>query len=41
MPFGIARDLLGSYATVLTWFALLPLGLAVAVLFFGRRPKKP
>lgn len=40
MPFGIARDLMGSYATVLTWFALLPLGLAVAALFFGQRPQR-
>ena len=33
MPFGIARDALGSYSQVLTLSALLPFGLAVATLF--------
>ena len=40
MPFGIARDLLGNYSTVLTWFALLPLLLSVAALIFAKRPAK-
>ena len=40
MPFGIARDLLGNYTAVLTWFALLPLLLSVAVLLFAKRPTK-
>lgn len=39
MPFGIARDLLGSYNLALNISALLPLLLAVAV-FFVRRPQK-
>ena len=34
MPFGIARDVLGSYNLVLTVSSLLPFGLAIAVLFF-------
>lgn len=40
MPFGIARDLIGNYTAVLTWFALLPLALAVAALLFGQRQQK-
>ena len=40
MPFGLARDLMGSYTAVLTWFALLPLVLAVAAFLFGQRPHK-
>ncbi len=39
MPFGIARDLLGSYNTVLNITAFIPLGLAVVALFL-RRPQK-
>ena len=38
MPFGIARDLLGNYEMVLTWFAALPLGLAAVALRWGKRP---
>ncbi len=40
MPFGLARDLMGDYTAVLTWFALLPLILAVAAFLFGQRPHK-
>ena len=40
MPFGLARDLMGDYTAVLTWFALLPLVLAVAAFLFGQRPHK-
>ena len=41
MPIGIARDLLGSYQTVLTGSAIVPLLLAVACLFFGKPPASP
>ena len=41
MPIGVARDLMGGYATVLTGFAALPLVLAVACLFFCRPPGAP
>ena len=40
MPFGIARDLMGSYTTILVAFAILPFGLGVANLFFGKQPMK-
>ena len=39
MPFGIGRDQLGSYDTVLSIFAIVPLFLAILTLFTGR-PKK-
>jgi MFS transporter, OFA family, oxalate/formate antiporter len=39
MPFGIARDLLGSYNFVLNLTAIIPLVLAVVALFL-RRPQK-
>jgi MFS family permease len=39
MPLGVAHDLLGSYNQALTLFALLPLGLGVANLFFGKPEK--
>ena len=41
MPIGVARDLLGQYDAVLHAFALLPLALAGACLFFGRPPGRP
>ncbi len=41
MPIGVARDLMGSYATVLTGFAALPLALALICLFFCRPPGAP
>lgn len=40
MPFGIARDLMGSYTTILVAFAALPFVLGVANLFYGRAPVK-
>jgi predicted MFS family arabinose efflux permease len=40
MPFGIARDWLGSYSLVLTVAALIPLGLAISCFFIGQ-PRKP
>ena len=40
MPLGIARDLMGSYAPVLTISAIFPLVLAVLTGFL-RKPKKP
>ena len=39
MPMGIARDLAGSYAPMLTISALIPLALAVVALM-ARRPRK-
>jgi cyanate permease len=39
MPFGIARDWLGSYNWILTISAVIPLGLGIASLFVGQ-PKK-
>ncbi len=39
MPFGIARDWLGNYNTVLTISALIPFGLGVAGLFM-KQPRK-
>ena len=40
MPFGIARDLLGSYTVVLIGFATLPLILAFVTLFFVKPPHR-
>ena len=40
MPIGVARDLLGSYGSVLHGFAILPLVLAGACLLFGRPPRE-
>ena len=40
MPFGIARDLMGSYRTVLNGFAILPVVLAFTTLFFAKPPKR-
>jgi len=40
MPFGIARDLMGSYTTILVAFAALPFLLGVASLFYGKPPVK-
>jgi cyanate permease len=40
MPFGIARDLMGSYTTILVAFATLPFLLGVANLFYGTPPVK-
>ena len=39
MPIGIARDLMGSYTSVLTGFAALPFALGVACLLFCRPPQ--
>ena len=41
MPLGIARDLLGSYSTVLIGFAALPLVLGIACVLFCRPPGEP
>ena len=41
MPIGIARDLLGSYETVLTGAAIVPLLLAATCMFFGKPPDSP
>ena len=41
MPIGVARDLMGSYSTVLSGFAALPLVLALVCLFFCRPPGAP
>lgn len=41
MPLGIARDLLGSYSTVLIGLAALPLALGIACLLFCRPPGEP
>ena len=38
MPFGIARDLLGSYTLILTALATLPFVLALANLVFAKPP---
>jgi len=40
MPFGIARDLMGNYTTILVAFAALPFLLGVASLFYGKPPVK-
>ena len=40
MPFGIARDVMGSYETVLMISAVIPLGLGLANLWF-KKPTKP
>ncbi len=40
MPFGIARDLMGSYRTVLNGFAILPFVLAFITLFFAKPPER-
>jgi len=40
MPFGIARDLMGNYTTILIAFATLPFLLGVASLFYGKPPEK-
>ncbi|MEM7532567.1 MAG: MFS transporter [Chloroflexota bacterium] len=40
MPFGIARDLMGNYQTVLIGFAVLPLIFAVATLLYVHPPKR-
>lgn len=39
MPFGIARDMIGSYDSILLWFALIPLFFGVANLLVGA-PRK-
>jgi hypothetical protein len=39
MPMGVARDVLGSYTAALTAMAVLPLSLAIVVLF-ARNPEK-
>ncbi len=40
MPFGIARDLLGSYTLILTGLAVLPFTLAVAILLLAKPPRR-
>lgn len=40
MPLGVAHDLLGNYNLALTLFALLPLLLGIANLFFGKPEKQ-
>ena len=40
MPFGIARDVMGSYETVLAISAAIPLGLGLANLWFKRPTKR-
>jgi hypothetical protein len=41
MPFGVTRDILGSYTVVLFSFAGLPLILAVATLLYCKPPVRP
>jgi hypothetical protein len=41
MPFGVTRDILGSYTVVLLSFDGLPLILAVATLFYCRPAVRP
>ncbi|MBT3342589.1 MAG: MFS transporter [Gemmatimonadetes bacterium] len=41
MPFGIARDLMGDYGPVLTGLAIIPFGLGIACLIFGKPPLHP
>ena len=41
MPLGIARDLLGSYSTVLAGFAVLPFTLGLVCLLLCRPPGEP
>ena len=38
MPFGFARDLMGSYTVILVGMALIPFSLAVATLRYARTP---
>jgi nitrate/nitrite transporter NarK len=40
MPMGVARDLMGSYATVLQLFAFIPLTLAVVSLVYIKPPQR-
>lgn len=40
MPFGIARDLLGSYNAILIAMAIIPFGLALATLRFANPPQR-
>ncbi len=40
MPMGVARDLMGSYATVLQIFAFIPLTLGTISLFFAKPPQR-
>lgn len=40
MPMGVARDLMGSYTTVLQAFAFIPLTLSVVSLFFMKPPQR-
>jgi len=41
MPFGVARDLMGGYAAVLSTFAIVPFALAIDCLLFCRVPGAP
>lgn len=41
MPIGVARDLMGGYAAVLSTFAIVPFVLAIACLLFCRVPGAP
>ena len=41
MPIGVARDLMGGYAAVLSTFAIVPFALAIACLLFCRVPGAP
>jgi len=40
MPFGVARDMLGSYTAVLVGFSVLPFILAFSVLFYCKPPRR-
>ena len=40
MPFGIARDLMGSYTVILASFAILPFLLAIVTLIFASPPRR-
>ncbi len=40
MPFGIARDLMGSYKPVLTYLAIIPFILALLNFAFGKQPER-
>lgn len=41
MPIGVARDMLGSYQSVLSASAVVPLALGLVCLLFGRPPESP
>jgi predicted MFS family arabinose efflux permease len=40
LPIGLARDVLGDYTLILPLLAVMPLGLAVATILFGKKPAR-